>query len=87
MEGGRKKRIQQVGKSRKATLGHGTRMSKGTEAGKHRTQMEKSESGGSTRQGRTLQRTVERGSGGSDPGLESTLVWGCWTSEPHFSHV
>lgn len=61
-------------KSGKAILGEGTDLRKGTEAGKYRAQLENGASGGST-EGRTPeQRTVGRGSGGSDPGLESTLA-------------
>lgn len=42
-------------KSGKAVLGQGTDLSKGTEAGKCRAQLENGASGGSTGEGRTLQ--------------------------------
>lgn len=38
------------------------------------------------RQDTSEQRTVGRGSRGSEASLESTLTLGYWASEPHFSH-
>lgn len=55
MEGGGRRGFQQVVKSGKAVLGQGTDLSKGTEAGKCRAQLENGASGGSTGEGRTLQ--------------------------------
>lgn len=55
MEVGRKKRISIDGESREAIWGQETGLSKGMEAGKRGAQMENGMSGGSTREGRTLQ--------------------------------
>lgn len=73
-------------KNGKVILGQGTSLRKGTELGKALGPEQRVWWKRKRRQDTSEQRTVGRGSRGSEAGLESTLALGYWASEPHLSH-